>query len=248
LQIVIDNVEQFKTFFDVIYDMASELVELQLHPDRMVCAMLDRTKTRFFHVVYEEDFFDKYVIDDVESIVVFVEDFHKLLKSTNKKDTLILEINDPYLTAKIINDNGNSRIFEFVLPSDFIDSPAPPNVDLPHIMECDVGDLEQSVKDIELVGSDLFIMVADGSHLNIVTDKDIATKYANTIDVEYEKTGDTSSAGFTTDYIKQMLKFKKINKEVKLRIGDDMPLFYTFKDELMGVTVNGMIAPRISEE
>ena len=28
--IVIDNIEQFKAFFDVIYDMSSELVELQL--------------------------------------------------------------------------------------------------------------------------------------------------------------------------------------------------------------------------
>lgn len=249
MQIVIDNIEQFKTFFDVIYDMSSDLVELQLFPDRMVCAMLDKTKTRFFHVEYKEDFFDEYIIDDVGSVVVFVDDFVKLLKSSNKKDTLILEVNDPYLTAKIVTDKGNSRVFEFVLPSDVVQSPTPPHIDLVAEFECDVGDLKQSVKDIELIGSDLFTFVCDGKLLTVMTDRDIATKYANTIDVDYLKEMDeTVSASFTSDYVKQFLKFEKINKTVKLKIGQDMPVFYTFTDELMGVSINGMIAPRISSE
>lgn len=247
MNIIVDNIKQFKNFFDVIYDMASEVVELQLFPDRMVCNVLDRGRTRFNHVTFDKEFFDEYVVDGVESITVYVEDFYKLLKSCNNKDTLMLDVNDPYLIAKILSDNGNSRIFEFVLPSDYIDSPNPPSMDLPSILECDVGDLKQCVKDIGLIGSELFKFNVSGDNLIVTTDSDLATKYASKIDVEFEKS-DVVSSMFSLEYINQMLKFDKITKTVKLKLGNDMPLFYIFQDTLMGVTVSGMIAPRLSED
>lgn len=248
MQIVIDNIEQFRNFFEVIYDSSSELLELQLFQDRMVCTVLDKTKTRFFHVVYESTFFDVYDVDDVESVVVFLDDMYKLLKSCNKKDTLMMEINDPYLSTKVMSENGNSRLFEFVLPTDFIDSPVPPHIELPAVFEVGVGDLEQSVKDIELIGSDLFTFVVSDDGLTVMTSPDVATRYANVINIDMENECGQISASFTLKFIKQMLGFKKINKTVELKIGDSMPVFYTFKDNIMGVTVNGMIAPRISTE
>ena len=249
MQIVISNIEQFKAFFDVVSDVSSELVELQLFPDRMTCSILDRSKTRFYHVNFDDEFFDDYIIDDVTSIVVFVDDFVKLLKSTNKKDTLYLEINDPYLIGKVESENGNSRIFEFVLPSDFVDSPAPPHIDLPAVFECDVGDLEQSVKDMDLIGSDLYRFIVNDNVLTLMPSEDISTKYANTIGIELENPlSEVVSCAISLEYVEQMLKFKKINKTIKLKLGNDMPLFYVFEDILMGVTISGMIAPRISEE
>lgn len=246
--IVIDNIEQFKTFFEVVYDMSSELLELQLFPERMVCAMLDRTKTRFFHVEYDVDFFDTYDINEFQSVVVFVEDLHKLLKSTNKTDTLILEVNDPYLVAKIISKDGNSRVFEFVLPSDFVDSPTPPHADFPSEFKVNVGALKQGAKDISLIGSDLFVFVVNGDKLIVKTDNEIATKYANEMTINPIKEANGISAGFALDYVSQMLGFEKISKTVKFKLGQDLPIFYTFEDDVMGVRVNGMIAPRISEE
>lgn len=231
----------------MVYDTASEVVELQLFPDRMVCNILDRARTRFFHVTFNDEFFDEYVIDNVQSITVYVEDFYKLLKSCNNKDTLFLELNDPYLVGKIMSENGNSRIFEFVLPSEDIDSPNPPSMDLPSVMYCDVNDLKQSVKDIGLIGSELFKFNVTDDGLVIMTDSDLATKYASTIDVDMEKSENVSSM-FSLSYIGQMLKFDKIAKTVKLKIGSDMPLFYIYEDELMGVVVSGMIAPRLSED
>ena len=248
MQIVIDNIEQFKAFFDVVYDSVADLLELQLYPDRMVCSVLDRGRTRYFHAVYEEDFFDLYVIDDVQSITVFIDDLNKLLKSANKKDTLILELNDEYLVGKIESDTGNTRLFEFVLPSEDIDSPNPPSLELPMVLECNVDELKQTAKDINLIGSDLFTFVADGNLLTVMTSNDVPTKYASTLDVDYESSSDTVLSSFALDYINQMLKFDKICKTVKLRLGEDAPVLYSYKDDLMGVTVSGMIAPRMSEE
>lgn len=249
MNIVVDNIEQFKAFFDVVYDMSSELLELQLKVDRMVCTVLDKTKTRFFHVEYDSKFFDVYSVDDDESVVIFIEDLYKLLKSCNKTDTLYLESNDPYLIAKVVSDKGNSRVFEFVLPTDFIESPVPPHADFPSVFEVDVSDLSQSVKDIALIGSDLYVFNVVNGELNITTDKDIATKYANCIVVDdFEKSEYDVSSAFTLDYVKQMLKFNKISKKVKIKLGNDLPIFYSYNDDVMGVRVSGMIAPRISEE
>lgn len=249
MNIIIDNIEQFKTFFDVIYDMSAEVVELQLHIDRMVCTMLDRTKTRFFYVSYESDFFEEYLVEDRDSVTVFVEDLHNLLKSTNKTDILHLKVNDPYLVAEIESKNGNKRVFEFVLPTDYVDSPIPPRAEFPAIFEVDVGVLKQSVKDISLVGTDLFKLIVSDGKLTLTSDNNSSVKYANTVDIatEEEVTKPVSSM-YTLNYIAQMLKFEKISKRVTLKLGDSFPLFYTFEDDIMGVTVTGMIAPRISEE
>lgn len=249
MNITIDNIEQFKIFFDVVSDSSSELLELQLFIDHMVCSVLDKSHTRFFHVEFEEDFFDLYNVEETTSITVFMDDLRKLLKSCNRKDTLYLEVNDPYLVAKVESDNGNRRIFEFVLPSDFVESPTLPHIDLDMVCSFEVGDMKQSSKDIDLIGSKSFKIIADGECLNFTAGEEVSTKYMNTIDADYEqKSENTISASFNLDYISQILKFDKINKEVKLKLGENLPLIYSFKDKLMGVTVSGMIAPLISEE
>lgn len=249
VNIVIDQVEKFRTFFEVIYDMSSESLELQLHPDRMVCSILDRTKTRFFHVEYDASFFDKYDVEDVDSVVIFIEDLYKLLKSCNRTDVISLEIKDPYLIAQVESDKGNKRIFEFVLSSDIVNSPVPPHAEFPVVFEMDVGDLKQSVKDIKLVGTDLFTFMVNDETLTLTSSSDSSVNYANQIDIELDNpVANPISASFTLDFIAQMTKFEKISKTVKLKLGDDLPLFYYFKDNLMDVTVTGMIAPRISDE
>lgn len=248
MSIVIDNIEQFKVFFNVVYDISTELIELQLHTDRMVCAVLDRAKTRFFQVQYDIDFFKKYDVTEFRSLVVFMDDMYKLLKSTNNKDTLTLEANDPYLVARVESVNGNSRLFEFVLPSEDIDSPAPPHIDYPIEVEVDVEGLKQGAKDIGLIGSELFTFVIDKNKLTVMTDKNIPTKYANEMVIDAPDVSSAISSSFSLKYISQMLKFDKVNKRVTVKLNQDMPIIYTFEDEVMGLRVDGLIAPIISED
>lgn len=248
MSIVIDNVEQFNVFFNVVYDISSELVELQLHPDRLVCAVLDRTKTRFFQVQYDVDFFENYDVTESTSLVVFLDDLYKLLKSSNKTDTLILDANDPYLIAKLQSRNGGSRVFEFVLPSDVIDSPAMPSIDFPIDVEVDVEGLKQGAKDIGLIGTDKYTFVVSKDKMTVMSDPDLATRYVNEIPIDAPDVDGAVKSSFSLNYIKQMLKFDKITKKVRIKLNDDMPIFYTYQDEIMGIRVDGMIAPLISEE
>ena len=58
---------------------------------------------------------------------------------------------------------------------------------------------------------------------------------------------DVMSVKFSLNFIKQMLDFKKISKEVEMELGGNA-LVYKFEDEIMGVTVRGLIAARIEED
>ena len=250
---MIDNIEQFKNFFDVIYESSSDSLELRLFPDRMVCGVLDRSRTRFFHAEFKEDFFDVYTIDDLESVVINIDDINLLLNTCNKTDTLSLEINDPYMVAKISSENGNSRVFEFVLPTDTVDTPSTPHLDLPFEFKCDISNIKQSVDDItkitNIAGQDLFVFNIINKELNITTSDDTNTKYVNIIPVTFEKESDENVASqFTLEFIKQMTKLNKISKEVTIKLGNDMPMFFTFEDALMSAKVSGLVAPKISEE
>lgn len=249
----IDNFDQFKIFFDVIYDI-TDLLELQLFKDHMKCTILDKAHTRFMSVEFKSDFFSVYEVNDVESVTLFAEDIHKIIKSVNKVDNVVLESNDDYLICRIESDNGNSRVFEFVLPSDFIESPQPPSISLPINLTVGLNDLKQGINDLKIVGSNVMRFTAQKDSLIITAGVDINTNYSLKIPVMIETDDETNyvqdsySSTFTLDYIEQLLKFNKINKNIELRMGDDYPLLYSVNDEIMGVCVDGLIAPRIEVE
>lgn len=252
MKIVLSNIEQFKIFFDTIYDVASEDIELKFFMDKMTCAILDGSHSRFFYVEYEMKFFDEYDVEEVASICVSVEDMYKLLKLANKSDTLTLEFTDELMSAELLSKTGNRRLFEFVLPYSFVDSPSMPSISLPAHIEVETADMKQSVKDIELVGTNIFQFVLSDGTITLMSDTMLdtssftSTKYAQVIEAETGIT-DVMTVRFNIEFIKQMLKFDKINKEVTIDLGENA-LVYKFEDEIMGVTVNGLIAPRIVEE
>ena len=251
MRVEISNIEQFKNFFDVVYDVASETIELRFLLDRMTCAVLDRGHTRFFYAEYESKFFDVYDVDAIKSVLMSVVDIYNLVKLANKTDTLVLEFSDELINAQLVND-GNRRVFEFAYASDYVDSPDFPQIQLPVQMTLDVKDMAQSVKDIGIVGTDIFQFVVSENNVTLMSDASSSTysasttKYAQIIETDVD-ISDVMSVKFSLNFIKQMLDFKKISKEVEIQLGDNA-LVYKFEDEIMGATVRGLIAPRIEED
>lgn len=238
----IDNFEQFKVFFDVVYDI-TDLIELQAFQDHLTCSILDKAHTRFMSVEFKSEFFSVYEIDDVESVTLFAEDLHKIIKSSSKIDNVILETNENYLICKFESNNGNSRIFEFVLPAEYIESPNPPNLTLPVSFDLNLSDLKQGIKDLKIIGAGEIKFNVTNDLLTITAGTDTTSNYASTINIT--ETGNSVSSRFSLEYLEQLLKFDKIRKVVKLQLGDDYPLLYEFNDDIMCVKVNGMIAPRL---
>ena len=242
----IDNFEQFKVFFDVVYDI-TELIELQLFPNHMTCTILDKSKTRFMTVEYKKDFFALYEIDDVESVTLFSEDIHKIIKSVSKIDNVVLETNENHLICRVESQNGNSRVFEFVLPMDSIESPYPPSLSLPISLDLNLTDIKQAIKDLKIIGSGEIQFTVDGDNLSITAGIETTTNYVLMIPLP-ENAEEIVYSRFTLAYIEELLKFEKINKTVELQLGQNYPLSYSFEDDIMGVKVQGIIAPRLEIE
>ena len=241
----IDNFEQFKVFFDVVYDI-TDLIELQLFPDHMICSILDKAHTRFMSAEYKKEFFSVYEINDAESVTLFAEDIHTIIKSVNKIDNVILETNDDHLICRLESNNGNNRIFEFVLPAEYIESPQPPSIDIPVTVKVRLDNLKQGIKDLKIIKSGEVKFTINDDTLNITSGIEVNSNYI--LNIPIESTGETLSSKFSLEYIEQLIEFNKINKNIVLNIGDDYPLLYSIEDDIMGVKINGLIAPRISED
>ena len=239
----IDNFEQFKIFFDAICDI-TEYIQLELFQTHMRCSILDKSHARFMEVEYQADFFSLYEVDDIESVTLYSEDVLKIIKSVNKIDTVILQTNDEYLICKVESKNGNSRVFEFVLPVESTESRQPPSLTLPIKFNLSIDDLRQGIKDLKILGTSEIKFIANEDKLIITAGTEITTNYSYTIPMDYN-ISDVQSANYTLEYIEQLLRFVKISKEGTFEMGDNYPLLYTFEDDVMGVKIKGLIAPRI---
>lgn len=246
MMLEIDNFEEFKVFFDVIYDI-TELIELQLFKSHMVCSILDKAHTRFMSVEYKSDFFPVYEVDDVESITLFAEDIHKIIKSASKIDNVFLKTNNNYLICKLESQNGNSRVFEFVLPADHIESPQPPSLSLPVKFGVELNDIKQGIKDLKIIGSDEIQFTVNDDCLSITAGVETNTNYSLMIQLR-DRYDEPVSSRYTLAYIEQLMKFDKVTKWVELEMGNDFPLLYTFDDDILGMKVTGLIAPRLEVE
>ena len=244
MKLEIDNFEQFKIFFDIVYDI-TEFIELQLFDDYLNCSILDKGHTRYMNVNFSKEFFKAYEVDSEESVILFSEDFHKIIKASNKNDNVVLKTNENYLVCEMESSNGNSRVFEFVLPSDFVQSPQPPSLMLPVSVNIDISILKQGIKDLKILNSGEVQFNVVDDKFSITSGNEINGNYSSSIDLE-ESCGESSVSRFSLEYIEQLLKFEKLSKVVELKLGSDLPLLYSFEDDDM--RVNGLIAPRVELE
>ena len=236
----IDDVATFKAFFDVVYE-ETDSVELACNSVGMKVSVLDRSHTCFYEVFYDGSFFDLYDVDGAEVVVLDIDDFVKVLKNSHKDDYLTLSSDADRVVAKFEHD-GSRRVFEMVQVSDFMESPVPPELNSQCTVHLNVDDLIQSLKDLDVFKCGSCHIVCN-DEFTIASKPDASMKYNQVLDCDKDGNGD---AYYTTDYLKQITRFKKIDKTVTLAFGDTMPLTWIVQND--DVTVKGLIAPRIEEE
>ena len=239
----ISDIDSWKNFFDVIYD-SSTVIELKLDQEKCKISLLNNSHIAFYDVEYDKSFFDSYHVKDTESVLVYVEDFYSILKSSTKNDIMILESSDTGL--KIIFENeSNRRVFELPLGEDYGDSPVPPSIDYNGYVSVSLNDLKAPVNDLDkIVKTDKFTMNIEDGVLKVSSPNDSMTKYVEEIDVESDVHGYVT---VNISYISELLKLSKINSIVKFMIGDGVPLSWYVTSVLEDVRVTGMIAPIIED-
>lgn len=240
----ISDIDSWKNFFDLIFD-STTIIELKLDQNECRITVLNNSHIAFYDAVYSKEFFDVYDVDDVESILIFVEDFYKILKSATKNDILTLESDDSYLKI-ILEHDGNRRLFELPLGDDYNSVPPLPSIEYDATFEVLLEDLNSPCNDLDkIVKTNKFTMETESDKLKIVSPSDSMTQYQQILDID-----EVVSARTIVDltYMQQLLKLKKINKMVEFKIGDNIPLSWNIVSPMEDIKITGLIAPIIEDE
>lgn len=244
MKLKIYDISPLKNFFDLIFDSSSE-VELKLDQDKLSISLLNDSHIAFYNIEFDEAFFDEYSIEENgESVLIFVEDFYKILKSSNKDDVLTIETDDNSMKC-IFEHDLNTRMFELPLSEDYRDTPQPPLIDYDGEFIVSLSDLKQPCADLDkIIKTDRFKMVVKDGEMDVLSPADVMTKYSQRIPI------DTSIDATTTvnlGYIQDLQKLSKISNLVTLKIGDNIPLTWCMESYDGLVKVGGLVAPILEE-
>lgn len=238
------DITPLRNFFDVVYN-TTDIVEMKLDASKLSISLLNKSHVAFYSLEIQKDFFGDYEVTDGESVLIFVEDFYKILKSAHKDDILYLESNDSYLVCKFEHD-GSRRVFELPLADDESSSATPPSIDYDGIFDVSIDDLKQPCNDLDkIVKTDKFKIITNNQLMSVVAPADSMTQYNQIIRIN-----DDCQCNVTvnTSYVQDILKLSKISKVVTLYMGDNLPLSWNIESPDKYVKVSGLIAPIIEQE
>lgn len=241
MKIGLSKIEEFRIFFDVVLEYR-DTVELAFGNLGLKVSVLNRSHSSFYEVFYEKDFFDVYDVDGTEVLNVFIEDLYKILKTASKDEYLEFETSDELIKV-IFEKDENTRNFELVQAQIFDEVPNKPNIPLECEFVTDMDVLSQTFKDIGVIKTNSVDFSVSERELVLQSTEQAMTKYAHKI---YVEASDKASARYSIEYLKDIVKFKKISNVVEIKIGDDMPLIWNCVGE--NIIVNGLIAPLMGEE
>ena len=241
----ISDISSWKNFFDLIFDSCT-IVELKLDQKKCKMTVLDNGHVAFYDAEYSKDFFDSYQVDDIESILVYVEDFYKILKSAHKDDELVLE-SDGELLKIMLEHDGSHRVFELPLGDEFGSGVPPlPSIDYDATFDILLEDLKLPCADLDkIVKTNKFTMMTNNDELSIISPADSLTRYCQKIMIDENV---SMKSVVDLKYIQQLLKLNKINKNIEFSIGGDVPVKWRIISPFEDVVITGLIAPIIEQE
>jgi len=245
---VLNDIDLLKAPLIAISEIVDEAV-FRLEKDGIKLRAADRAMVAAVDFYLASTAFDSYEIDEPRDIGLNIENFVSVLKRASAKDTLVLELKDSKLN--VILQNSSRR--RFSLPLLEISQEEVPQIEQLEFnskitMDSDV--LEQSIKDAAVV-ADSLLLEATPSKFSLIAEGDISKA-----EVELEKgnealaeltTKDVSKARYPLDYLKKMIKGKKISDNVTLEFSTDYPLKLTFS-VLDKCKLSFVLAPRVVEE
>ena len=242
--LTIYDIEPFKNFFDLIFD-TTQIVEFKLNEEMLSISLLNNSHVAFYNAEFKKDFFEVYDVDGMESVLVFVDDFYKILKSSSKKDVLTLSSEDASLICTFEHD-GNRRVFELPLAEEYGDTPTPPSVPYDCEFQLELVDLKQPCVDLDkIIKTDKFKMITKDGSLFIVSPDDVMTKYSQELKID---SNESVQSIVNIDYISQLQKLNKISDVITLKLGTDKPVGWNIASVGELISIGGLIAPIFEEE
>ncbi|MEM5772641.1 MAG: proliferating cell nuclear antigen (pcna) [Candidatus Aenigmatarchaeota archaeon] len=230
----------------------AELIDegvFKLEKDGISLLASDRAMVAAVDFKISSSAFEKYEIDEEQSIGLDIPNFLSILKRASARDKATFSLQDSKL--EIVLENSSKR--RFVLPLLEISQEEVPRIDQLEFTtkaEMDSEILESGIEDAEVVADAVvfeaspskFVMRAEGD----ISSTQLELEKGNESLKELKASG-TVKARYPLDYLKKMIKAAKLTNVARIEWAQDYPLKLSFRVEDK-LNLDFVLAPRVEEE
>lgn len=247
--------------FDILYTPANEItalfktlskffdeIQLEVTPESLDIKGIDPSRVVLTNVHLPENIFDRYVVDGKHVIAINLHDAVRALNLAKSGDSVVFRAEDSHLVLGLL---GSEKMY-FHLPllndTDILD------VDVPSLAWTAkaivlAGGLKRALTAASLAWHSVMLKITDST---LVISSDGEKMKASTImTLEDEALLDidatqTAKSYFGITYLMDAIRHLDSNSEVKLKLGNTMPLLIEYRIKEEGY-VKFLIAPRVVE-
>ena len=236
-KIVKDCLETICIIIDeLVFEADSESIRLRA---------LDKSHITFLDLEWKEHLFDMYQCKEPCSFTVDASELLKIIKRIKGGDVLSAGLDEGNL---ILTYSGDStRTFKLRLIDVEYETPVPPKVEYPVTLDIPTDVFTDAISDAELYGEKISLS-CDNDYFITSADGEFGVNHNRYL--HGESIGDYVKSTYAIPKIKEMLKGKSLSHEVKLGLGDDLPLTLEYHSPTNDYKLGFLLAPRIdsSEE
>ena len=201
---------------------------------------LDKSHISFIDMEWKSILFDTYQCSEPCSFTVDASELLKIIKRIKTDDVLSAGLDEGNLILKY---NGDSvRTFKLRLIDVEYETPVPPTVNYPVHLSIPTDVFNDAIVDAELYGEKISLSV-DNDYFITSADGEFGVNHNRYL--HGESIGDYVKSTYSIPKIKEMLKAKGLSHEVRLGLGDDLPLTLEYHSPTNDYKLGFLLAPRL---
>ena len=234
-KIIKDSVETICLIIDELsFECDSESIRLNA---------LDKSHITFIGLEWKSILFDTYQCSEPCSFTVDASELLKIIKRIKTDDVLSLGLDEGNLILKY---NGDStRTFKLRLIDVEYETPVPPTVNYPVHLSIPTDVFNDAITDAELYGEKISLS-CDNDYFITSADGEFGVNHNRYL--HGENIGDYVKSTYSIPKIKEMLKGKGLSHEVRLGLGDDLPLTLEYHSPTNDYKLGFLLAPRLETD
>ncbi|MHC3381706.1 DNA polymerase sliding clamp [Haloarcula sp. H-GB5] len=242
--------DELARFLDSLTVMADEC-KIRTSPNGLQARAVDHANVGMVDGELNADAFESF--DTTNGVLgVNLTRFEDVVNFADSGELVTLEY-DTEKRKLHITVNGMEYTLALIDADTIRQEPDIPDLNLPSTLKVETGDLKRGIKAADMVSdhiefktqlahsSDQLIIEAEGDTDDIKLELDDR-------DLIYSSIGDNVASLFSLEYMKNIKKALPTNGSVEMEIGDEFPVKLRYGNEEETLSVEFMIAPRISSE
>ena len=242
MKLELSNVKIVKDCLETVCLIIDELT-FECDNDGIRLRALDKSHITFIDLEWKNHLFDMYQCTEPISFCVDASELLRIIKRIKGDDVLSLGLDEGNLILKY---NGDSvRTFKLRLIDVEYETPTPPTVEYPVTLEVPVNVFSDAISDAELYGEKISLS-CDNDYFITSADGEFGVNHNRYL--HGESIGDYVKSTYSILKIKEMLKGKSLSHEVKLGLGNDLPLTLEYHSPMNDYKLGFLLAPRLEME